>query len=187
VLPWPMAGYAPILQNIVRAKIGAPAPSCTRQAPPGARNRPAVARSAGERGGLMPAVKIAALLCSYSPKQRRGRGRRILISAVAAMCGSGLSRQTIYLARRGIMSERTRALLSHAISSIERGEVTFHRVAQEWRAKYHNIPPAAPPRTLDLDPDDPAAIIQKINDYGRRPKTMPVDLGPITINVCTGW
>ena len=52
----------------------------------------------------------------YGSKEFRGR-RRVLITAVAAM--SNLSRETLYQARRGIMSDRTRVLLSRAISSIE--------------------------------------------------------------------
>jgi len=42
---------------------------------------------------------------------------RILVGAIAAM--SHLSRETLFQARRGIMSERTRALFSYTISSIE--------------------------------------------------------------------
>src|SRR5262249_47080648 len=176
----------PILENMIRGRIGAPAPSGTRQSPPSAGLRPAVRDGeihSGRDGGL-PADKIVALLCSYTPKQCRAHGRRVLISAVAAM--ANLSRETVYQARRGIMSERTRMLLSRAISSIERGEVTFHRVRQEWRVEYHTIPPYAPPRTLDLD-DDPAVVFRRINESGRRPKTVPVDLGGLIINVATGW
>jgi hypothetical protein len=148
-----MAGFSTVLQGMIRARIGAPPPSGTRLAPPSAGNRHAGRNGsrALERDHLLLANKIQALLCSYSPKQRRPRGRRVLISAVAAMCGSGLSRQTIYLARRGIMSERTRTLLSRAISSIERGEVTFRRRGQQWEAEYHTVSPYAPPRTLALD------------------------------------
>jgi hypothetical protein len=159
-----MAGFALVLEDMIRRRFGVPAPSRPRQEPPGAGNRPAVTRNgAGERDGLMPADKIAALLCSYSPKQRRGRERRVLISAVAAMCGSGLSRQTIYLARRGRMSKRTHRLLSRALTSIQRGEVTFRRCGQQWEARYHSVAPATPPRVLDLNPDDPAAVLQLLN------------------------
>jgi hypothetical protein len=184
-----MAAWSSILQKMIQARIGAPGPSVARQALPSAVRKPAVRNpkiNSGRDGSLLPAEKIAALLRLYGSKEFRGR-RRVLIGAVAAMWGSGVSRQTIYLARRGIMSERTRKLLSRALTSIERGEVTFHRVGQQWRGEYHDIPPATPQRVLDVDRDDPAAIIQKINDHGRRPKTVPVDLGVITINVCTGW
>jgi hypothetical protein len=162
-----MAGFSIVLQGMIRGRIGGPAPSGTRLAPPSAGNSHAGRNGsrALERDHLLPANKIQALLCSYSPKQRRPHGRRVLISAVAAMCGSGLSRQTIYLARRGIMSARVRALLSRAISSIERGEVTFRRRGQQSEAEYHIVSPYAPPRTLALD-DSPAAIIERINNAG---------------------
>jgi hypothetical protein len=183
-----MASFSSILENMIRGRIGAPAPSGTRQATPSAAAEPAVRNGQIESGHdrLLPADKIAAVLCSYTPKQCRARGRRVLISAVAAM--ANLSRETVYLARRGIMSQRTRMLLSRAISSIEHGEVMFRRCGQQWEAKYRQASPAyaTPQRTLDFD-DSPAAIIERINNYGRPPKTVPVDLGGLIVNVCTGW
>jgi hypothetical protein len=181
-----MAAWSPILQRMIQARIGAPAPSVTRQAPPSAAIKPAVRNQkidSGRNSSLLPAEKIAALLRLYGSKDFRGR-RRVLIGAVAAM--ANLSRETVYQARRGIISERTRALLSRAISSIERGEVTFRRRGQQWEAEYHTIAPATPPRTLNLD-DSPAAIIERINNAGRPPKLVPVDLGGLIVNVATGW
>ena len=181
-----MAGYSSVLQRMVQARIGAPAAAVTRQAPPPAGMGPAgkVESSAGGSDRGLPADKIAALLLWYASKECR-RSCRVLISAVAAM--ANLSRQTVYLARRGIMSERTRLLLSRAISAIERGEVAFHRVGQEWRTEYRNVPSWAPARTLDLESDHPATVSQGINDCGRPPKTVPIDVGGITVNICTGW
>jgi hypothetical protein len=179
-----MAAWSPILQSVIQARIGASAPPVARQPLPSTAIKPAVGKQGLDSGGNdgLRADKIAALLRWYTSKEGR-RHRRVLISAVALM--ANLSRETVYQARRGIMSERTRARLSLAISSIERGEVTFRRRGQHWGGEYHTIAPASPPRVLD--PDNPLAHIQKINDYGRRPKTVPVDLGVITVNVCTGW
>jgi hypothetical protein len=181
-----MAGYSLVLQRMVQARIGAPAPLVTRQAPPTAPMGPAakIESGAGERDIGVRADKIAAMLCWYTSKDCRRR-HRVLMTAVAAM--ANLSRQTIYLARRGIMSERTCLLLSRAISAIERGEVTWRRRRQQWETEYHSIRPATPPRNLDSDPDDPATVLQKINDYGRPPKTVAVDLGAIVVNVVTCW
>jgi hypothetical protein len=171
---------------MIQASIGAPPPSVTRQPLPSPATKPSVRNQnidGGRNGSLLPAEKIAALLRLYGSKEFRGR-RRVLIGAVAAM--ANLSRETVYQARRGIMSERTRRLLSRAIAEVERGEVTFRRRRQQWEVEYHTIPPYSPPRTLDLD-DSPAAIIERINNYGRPPKIVPLDIGGLIVNVATGW
>src|SRR5262245_34071857 len=115
-----MAGWSPILQKMIQARIGAPAPSGMRQPLPSTAINSTVRNQkidSGRDGSLLPAEKIAALLRLYGSKEFRGR-RRVLIGAIAAM--SNLSRETVYQARRGIMSKRTRLLLSRAITSIER-------------------------------------------------------------------
>jgi hypothetical protein len=181
-----MAGWSPILQKMIQARIAAPAPLAASEPLFSAAIKPAVRyeKIATRRdGSLLPAEKIAALLRLYGSKEFRGR-RRVLMTAVAAM--ANLSRQTVYLARLGVMSERTRKLLSRTISSIERGEVTFRRRGQQWEVEYHTIAPATPPRALDLE-DDPAAVIERINNAGRPPKLVPVDLGGLIVNVATGW
>jgi hypothetical protein len=135
-----MAGWTPILQRMIQARIGASAPSVQRQQLPSAAISPAARDQkihTWRNGNLLPAGKIAAILHLYGSKHFRGR-RRVVISAIAAM--SNLSRETVHQARRGVMSERTRALLSKTISAIERGEVTFHRVRQEWRVEYSPRP-----------------------------------------------
>jgi hypothetical protein len=171
---------------MIQARIAAPASSVTRQPLPSAAIQPAV-RNQGldSRGdGGLRADKIVALLLWYTGKEGR-RQRRVLISAIAAM--SNLSRETVYQARRSIMSERTRKLLSRTLTSIERGEVTFRRRGQRWENEDHTIAPAIPARVLDLAPDDPLAHIQKINDYGQRPKTVPIVLSrKFAINLVTG-
>jgi hypothetical protein len=83
---------------------------------------------------------IVRALRQYGIRRNR-REQRVSISAIAGM--TGLDRSTIYEARRGIMSERVRAVLLPVIASIERGELRFRRVGQVW--EYRQQPDRLPP------------------------------------------
>jgi len=96
-----IASWDPILQKMIQARIGAS---------PARRDVVPFARMEAVRDEKSKARAMAA------SSGRKDCGR-ILVGAIAAM--SHLSRETLFQARRGIMSERTRALFSYTISSIE--------------------------------------------------------------------
>jgi hypothetical protein len=123
--------------------------------------------------------KITSLLRWYGSKECRPR---IPITVVAGL--ANLSRAEVYRARDGMVRERTRRLLSRTLSSIERGEVTFRRVGQQWQVDYHEVAAFTPPRVPDVD-DSPAAIWQRIVDSQRTLHIEAVDIGGLVVNVCT--
>ena len=104
------------------------------------------------RDRVLSAHEIVRALRLYTSPECQG-ARRVLITAVASMCG--LSRKTIYQARRGIMSERVRAVLSPVISWIDDDKVRFRRVGRVWEPDYRMPPnPLPPPQPRLVRADD---------------------------------
>jgi hypothetical protein len=167
-----------VIGNLVKRRLGAasrPSPAAMLPSSP-----------AAAADGVSPDVsddlspeKISSLLRWYGSKECRPR---IPIAAVAGL--ANLSRAEVYRARDGMVRERTRRLLSRALSSIERGEVSFRRVGQQWQVDYHDVKAFTPMRTIEVD-DSPAAVWQRLADSRRTLHIEPLDIGGLVINVCT--
>jgi hypothetical protein len=113
-----------------RPKLGAPSVISENNASSGVR--------------LLPMPDIARALWRYTnDPDLRGEWRRVPIEAVAAI--AQLSRPTIYEARRGRMTEDTRAILSKIIPQIESGEIRFRRVGRQWETEFRRPPARRPP------------------------------------------
>ena len=136
------------MRSMVNSKIGAGAQATRERS---VRERPELGapsdnfeNNALAGGRLLPVPDIVRALRRYSddPDVCEVK-RRVPLAAVASLCG--LSRQTIYQARRGGMSDATRVILSRVVAWIETGEIRFRRRGQVWQPEYRRRPDRLPP------------------------------------------
>ena len=131
----------PRLEAAIRSRLGAPTPPpvntpstagwCDPSDIPGATSRPRRRHKnhPGTQRILSDAEIVRTLMRYRYDRTFRGE-RRVPIKTLADYVG--LSHETRFQAMRGKVSDRTRAKLSGAIVSIEKGRLGFRRRGQVW-------------------------------------------------------
>ena len=82
---------------------------------------------------MLPRADIARTLLRFRYDREFRGPRRVPIKTLADHVG--LSREILYQAVRGSISDRTQVLLSWAIIAIREGRLRFHRSGQNWSAE----------------------------------------------------
>ena len=94
------------------------------------------------RDQLLSVADIVRALRNYRYNPAFTGSRRVPLSAIAQLCG--LTRETIYQARRGVMSETTRTKLTTVIGWINEDKVRFRRNGQQWGVEWRTPPDPLP-------------------------------------------
>jgi hypothetical protein len=145
----------------------------TRKTP--ARHSEELGRDQGETERLLPPHEIVRSLQLYTAPEFK-RQRRVLISVLAHM--SNLSRMTIYRIRRGYpLTRRTHVVLTRVISHIEREQLEWRRLGNEWEAVPKRPSACNPPPSMPTAP-----YLQTAADR----KVFPRRIGGITFNIVHG-
>lgn len=93
---------------------------------------------------VLTVEEVSARLQNCMLRHCDDRSRRVPIAAVATLCE--VTRETIYQAARGQMSEITRVRLSAVLRWIEDDTLRFRRVGREtWLAEWRTPPNPLPP------------------------------------------
>ena len=82
---------------------------------------------------VLPRADIARTLLRFRYDREFRGPRRVPIKTLADHVG--LSREILYQAMRGSISDRTQVVLSWAIIAIREGRLRFHRSGQNWSAE----------------------------------------------------
>jgi len=82
---------------------------------------------------MLPRAEIKRTLLRFRYDREFRGPRRVPIKTLADYVG--LSREILYQAMRGSISDRTQVVLSWAIIAIREGRLRFHRSGQHWSAE----------------------------------------------------